>query len=162
MTRRGVVIFACAAAAGLAAFLAVTRMAVTEEPMRLAADPTPLIITGNGPDASFIVEVADDPDERARGLMFRTDLKSDQAMLFIFDKDRKIAMWMKNTPLPLDMLFVQEDGTITNIAKNTVPQSEEVIPSGGPVRFVLEINAGLADALGIETGERLVHPAIGG
>ncbi|MFZ2102066.1 MAG: DUF192 domain-containing protein, partial [Oricola sp.] len=130
------------------------RGAVAQEaPMLLAVDAAALVIQRDGKDiASFHIEVADDSDERSRGLMFRSEFPDDRAMLFVFPQTREVAFWMQNTPRPLDMLFVREDGTVASIAKHTIPYSTAAVPSGEPVRYVLEINAGLADRLGIVSG----------
>jgi uncharacterized protein len=140
---------------------AISLNALAQSAMMLPPDPVPLVIAGDGPDARFTVEIADEPEERSRGLMHRTDFATDRAMLFDFGEERLVGMWMKNTPLPLDMVFADEDGVITGIVAGTVPQSLDTISSPGPARYVLEINAGQGALLGIEAGERLVHPAIG-
>lgn len=135
--------------------------AAQDAPMLLPVDPAPLAIVRNGRDiARFGVEVADKSHERARGLMFRTEFPDDRAMLFVFERTGEVTFWMQNTPRPLDMLFVREDGVLASIARNTTPFSTATVSSGGPVRYVLEINAGLSDALGIEPGDRFVHPII--
>jgi uncharacterized protein len=149
--------FAAVVALALSALLS---NAFADEPMLLDVDPAKLRVIGNGPDAVFSVEVADEASERASGLMFRSDMPDDRAMLFVFDAPRRVAMWMKNTPMALDMVFADASGTITYIAENTVPQSLETISVPGDVLYVLEVKAGLTDALGIETGEKLVHPLI--
>lgn len=129
--------------------------------MLLPVDATPLSIRRDGREiARFDIEIADDREERARGLMFRTRLPDDRAMLFVFEQTREVSFWMHNTPRALDMLFVREDGDVATIARNTTPFSRAPVPSGEPVRYVLEINAGLAEALGIVPGDRLVHPII--
>jgi hypothetical protein len=137
-------------------------VALASEPMRLEPHPVALTVEGASSGATFAVEVAATAEERSRGLMHRTDLPADRAMLFDFGDTRFVAMWMKNTPLPLDMLFAAPDGRITAIAENTVPFSETVIESGGRVRYVLELNAGTVKGKGIAVGQRLVHPVISG
>lgn len=117
-----------------------------------------VIDTPKGPVA-FTVEVAADPKSQERGLMFRTAMAPDAGMLFDFHTPSLQTFWMKNTPLSLDMLFIRADGTISTIAANTIPYSEDLIPSSEPVRAVLEINGGRAAALGIEPGEK-VHADI--
>jgi uncharacterized membrane protein (UPF0127 family) len=109
----------------------------------------------------FSVELATNDAERARGLMFRKELPEGTGMLFRFDRDELVSMWMKNTVIPLDMIFIRGDGTISSIAPNATPQSETPIPSYEPVRAVLEINGGRAAQLGIIPGEH-VHNAIFG
>ena len=109
---------------------------------------------------TFRVEIADEPTERARGLMFRRDMAEDEGMLFDFRVDAPASFWMRNTYISLDMLFIEADGTIESIAKRTTPLSENAVRSEGPVRFVLEINGGLSDALGVAPGDRVSGPAI--
>ena len=111
---------------------------------------------------AFTVEVADTPEERARGLMFRRTLGANRGMLFDYRHVRPAAMWMKNTILPLDILFIAADGRVVNIAQYTVPGSLDTIPSHGPVRAVLEINAGTVARLGIAPDDRVVHRIFGG
>jgi uncharacterized membrane protein (UPF0127 family) len=114
--------------------------------------------TATGPHR-FAIEIADTPDERAQGLMFRETMAADAGMLFDYGFDQQgVAFWMKNTPLPLDMIFIRSDGTITQIAADTTPFSLEPVPSVLPVRFVLEVNAGTAKRLGLKPGDRLRHP----
>lgn len=124
----------------------------------ISADPL-IIETQSGP-VSFSVELADTQEERAVGLMNRAEMASDHGMLFDFEQNRDVLMWMKNTILPLDMLFIGSDGVIEGIAANTVPFSEDIIASPGPIRYVLEINAGEAAARGILPGDRAMHPGI--
>lgn len=107
------------------------------------------------------VELAADEASRMRGLMFRTKLAPNAGMLFDFFDEHFRSFWMKNTILPLDMLFIRGDGTISSIAANTTPYSEKNVDSREPVRAVLEINAGRAAALGLAPGEK-VHNAIFG
>ena len=114
--------------------------------------------TASGPKM-FEVEIASDPDSQRRGLMYRRELAPNAGMLFDFHANAELSFWMKNTVLPLDMLFIRSDGTISTIAANTVPNSTTPIPSAEPVRAVLEINGGRAHDLGIRAGDR-VHAAI--
>lgn len=116
------------------------------------------VVTASGARHAFAVEVAATPDLLARGLMFRKSLAADAGMLFDFGHDREISMWMKNTLIPLDMLFVAADGRVLGIAERTVPHSLAAIPSPGPIRAVLEVNGGTAERLGLKPGDRLVHP----
>lgn len=110
----------------------------------------------------FEVEVAATPAHRERGLMFREDLAADAGMLFLFGAQRVVHMWMKNTYVPLDMLFITADGRIANIVANTEPLSLEIRSSAGPVAAVLELRGGVAAQKGIAPGDRVVHPAFGG
>ena len=114
------------------------------------------IVTAKGP-VHLRVEIADDDAEREQGLMFRTHLDDDQGMLFDFHTPQQVAFWMRNTLIPLDMIFIRADGTIANIADNTEPYSETPIPSDGPVLGVLEIGGGLTQELGIKAGDKVVH-----
>lgn len=115
------------------------------------------IVTANGVHSFAIEFVANDTD-RAQGLMFRRELPEGQGMLFDFERDQDVAMWMKNTYISLDMIFINADGRIRRIAENTKTLSEEIIPSGGPVRGVLEVIAGTARKFGIKPGDRVAHP----
>jgi uncharacterized membrane protein (UPF0127 family) len=112
----------------------------------------------SGQRQSFRVEVARNDADRAQGLMFRRSMPADQGMLFDFGRVEPVAMWMQNTYLPLDMLFIRADGTIARIAANTEPLSTRTIPSGEPVLAVLELNAGTAAKLGVKPGDRVEHP----
>lgn len=109
---------------------------------------------------SFAVEVADDPQERAQGLMFRTEMPAASGMLFVYDSPRRVGFWMKNTLIPLDMVFADATGTVTRVHEGAVPGDLNPIDGGEGVQFVLEINAGLASRLGIAPGAQLRHPAI--
>ena len=111
---------------------------------------------------SFTVEVVATDEERAKGLMFRRELPEGRGMLFDFRRERPVAFWMKNTYVPLDMIFIRADGRILRIAENTQPMSESLVPSGGPVLGVLEVIAGTAKKLGIEPGDRVSYPIFTG
>ncbi|MGY6644200.1 MAG: DUF192 domain-containing protein [Salinarimonas sp.] len=106
----------------------------------------------------FSVELANTPESRARGLMYRRSMPEDHGMLFDFGRVEMVSMWMRNTYIPLDMLFVRADGSIARIARDTEPLSERQISSGEPVLAVFEINAGISDRLGITAGDRIDHP----
>ncbi|HMA74995.1 MAG TPA: DUF192 domain-containing protein [Xanthobacteraceae bacterium] len=106
------------------------------------------------------VELAVTDEERARGLMFRRSLPESYGMLFDFKRDQEVTMWMRNTYVSLDMIFIQSDGRIRHIAENTETLSDKIIPSGGPVRAVLEVAAGTARKLGIEPGDRVASPIL--
>ena len=137
-----------------------TTLAFSGDAMFIAVDPAPLVITTSNGSVSYELEVADTDSERAAGLMFRTDLPQNRAMLFDFGQTRAVSMWMKNTPSPLDMLFVDENGVVVAVARNTTPQSLNVISSPVPVLYVLEINAGQAAINNIKAGDTLLHPLI--
>lgn len=129
-----------------------------------SADPmqvTPLTIETDEGTHAFTVEIADDQEEISYGLMNRESMDADKGMLFEFSPPRDPAMYMKNTLIPLDMLFVSSDGTIEMIARNTVPGSLRTISAGIPVAAVLEINGGKADELGIEPMDTIIHPMFG-
>lgn len=107
---------------------------------------------------TFMVEMARTNEQRATGLMYRKSLPEGTGMLFDFTPDQEVAMWMKNTYVSLDMLFIRADGRIHRIAENTKTESEAIIPSGGPVRAVLELVAGSARKYGIAPGDQVAHP----
>lgn len=107
---------------------------------------------------SFMIEMARTDGDRARGLMFRASIPQDSGMLFDFERDQMISMWMKNTYVSLDMVFIFADGRIHRIESRTEPQSERVISSGVPVRAVLELNGNMASRLGLRPGDRVLHP----
>jgi uncharacterized membrane protein (UPF0127 family) len=119
-----------------------------------------IIETANGP-APFTVEMAMTRPQQERGLMYRRTLAPDAGMLFDLGNERQIAFWMKNTLIPLDMLFIKANGTIARIAANAKPLSQDNIPSNEPVRAVLEIPGGRAAQLGVKAGD-LVHQTIFG
>ena len=119
------------------------------------------IVSKNGTHV-FGVEMAVTPEEQAKGLMFRREMPDRQGMLFDFKREQPTSFWMKNTYIPLDMIFIRADGRILNIAENTVPLSEALVSSSGPVRAVLEVIAGTTKKLGIAAGDRVVHPIFGG
>ncbi len=107
---------------------------------------------------SFMVEVMRTDGDRGRGLMFRAAMPQDNGMLFDFERDQMVSMWMKNTYISLDMVFIFADGRIHRIESRTEPQSEKVISSGVPVRAVLELNGNVASRLGLRPGDRIIHP----
>lgn len=115
--------------------------------------------TADGTEREFDIELALTPQQQAQGLMYRQSLAADAGMLFVYRPARAVSMWMKNTVIPLDMLFIAEDGEIVKIVERTVPFSLTTIPSDRRVLAVLEINGGTADRLGIRPGDRVVHPA---
>jgi uncharacterized membrane protein (UPF0127 family) len=109
----------------------------------------------------FKVEVAETPAQMTQGLMFRRGLAPDAGMLFDYKQPTAATMWMRNTLIPLDMLFVDAQGKIVNIHQRAVPQSLDVIAADAPVRAVIELNGGTAARLGIEPGDQVVHPIFG-
>ena len=142
----------------VAAFVVVLALGAFAE---AAEESTLEIVTKDGVHV-FTVEIAKTVEERQRGLMFRKELPEGRGMLFDFKPDQHVSMWMRNTYIPLDMLFINGDGTIRRIAENTEPLSEKTIPSGGPVRGVLEVIGGTAKKLGIKAGDKVAHPLFSG
>lgn len=127
-----------------------------------ATSPTPAtddlsIQTATGAH-HFTVEVMRTRDQLERGLMFRRQLARDKGMLFDFGSSQPVSMWMKNTYLPLDMVFIAADGRVVSVKRNAEPLSETIIPSGGDVLGVLEINAGAAAEIGVKPGDRVTDP----
>lgn len=116
-----------------------------------------LIIASGDKRHTFLVEVMRDDESRTRGLMHRRHLPQDRGMLFDFKTEQTFSMWMKNTYIPLDMLFIRASGEISHIAENTEPHSTRLIPSGGAVLGVLEVNAGVVKNLQIKVGDRVLH-----
>ena len=119
------------------------------------------IIATDGRKVPIEIEVASDQQEKALGLMFRTELGDHQGMLFPYEEPRELSMWMHNTYIPLDMLFIRPDGVIHRIERQAEPLSDRVITSDGPVSAVLELAGGAADRLGIKPGDRVQHPIFG-
>jgi uncharacterized membrane protein (UPF0127 family) len=137
--------------------------ASAQMPGGLAKFPTgSLAIESGGKTHRFTIEIATNSRQQSQGLMFRRHLARDAGMLFVYRRVNEIAMWMRNTYVPLDMLFIRKDGRIGKIAERTVPLSEETISSGGPVIAVLELNAGTSERLGIKVGDRVRSPALPG
>ena len=149
MTRVGVRLWAACALLFLASGLATTARADGFEPLR--------IVTASG-SHEFQVEIAADDASRERGLMNRRYMAADRGMLFVFDRDAPVAFWMKNTYIPLDMIFISRAGIVTNVVANAEPLSERVIPSGPPCVAVLELNGGAAAAIGLRVGDKVFHP----
>lgn len=115
----------------------------------------PLTVSQDGKEHRFRVEVAKTEAEQAQGLMFRTEMGPDEGMLFPTERPQARSFWMKNTVIPLDLIFVGPDGLVINIAANAVPYSLDPIPSAGPAIAVLELNGGRAAELGITPGARV-------
>src|SRR3984893_9523962 len=154
-------------AAGVVAFLGLCASLVflCASPAALAIDASPLqgnlerleIITATGAH-EFSVEVMRSGPQRERGLMFRRFLPQERGMLFDFATERPVMMWMKNTYLPLDMIFIGRAGKVVGLADNTEPLSEKIIPSGAPAYAVLEVTAGTAARIGLRIGDSVRHP----
>ena len=119
-----------------------------------------LVIVGtDGKRYDFAIELALTPEQQTQGLMYRRSLAADGGMLFDFHQTKSISMWMKNTFIPLDMIFITDDGTVAGIAQRAIPQSLDIISSPGPVRAVLEVNGGTADRLHLHAGDRVLYKA---
>jgi hypothetical protein len=125
-----------------------------------AAGTGTLVLKTDSGDHSFSIEVATTDEERARGLMFRRSLPENAGMLFIYDRPQPAAMWMKNTPIPLDMVFIAADGRVHRIESHTEPFSTTVIESEGDVVAVLELNAGQAGKIGLKAGDKVLYPGL--
>jgi uncharacterized protein len=146
--------FAVAAAiVALCAFTTFGARAASVEPLE--------IITKSGVQV-FSVELATTEDEKTTGLMYRKELPEGKGMLFDFSPAQDVSMWMKNTYISLDMIFIRPDGRILRIAESTEPMSTKIIPSGGLAKGVLEVIAGTAKKYGIEPGDRVAHPLFNG
>jgi uncharacterized membrane protein (UPF0127 family) len=139
------------AAAAVVAFVSVSQ----------AADVQPLEIVTKSGVQMFSVEMAKTEKERETGLMYRKELADGRGMLFDFSPEQQVSMWMKNTYLSLDMIFIAGNGRILRIAENTEPHSLAIISSGGPAKGVLEVIAGTAKKYGIAPGDQVVHPLFG-
>ena len=131
-----------------------------DQAMRLPVDPAPLVAQTAAGERSFTIEIADDQSERSTGLMFRETMDDDHGMLFVFPETKEVGFWMKNTPMPLDLIFIGQDGIIRDILPGE-PFSEALIAPGEPIRFVLELKRGTAEKAGIKDGDTVRHPAIG-
>ena len=146
----------------LALVLGLAPCGLTPLPVRAeaACAPDRVDLRWDGGRESFAVEVADSAAERAQGLMFRETLNPASGMLFVYESPRRAVFWMKNTLIPLDMIFADATGTVTRVHANAIPQDLTAIDGGKGVAFALEINGGLAARLGIVPGAVLRHPAI--
>jgi len=121
--------------------------------------PSAVDLRGDWGQAHFSVEVADDAQEQAKGLMFRERLSASAGMLFVYQRPHNARFWMKNTLIPLDMIFLDQTGRVTKIAENAKPLDETPIDGGNDVLMILEINGGMTHGLGITVGSELRHPA---
>jgi uncharacterized membrane protein (UPF0127 family) len=148
-----------AIAAGIIAFASSQPVAAESRAMMLATDPDRLVVRTAKGERAFTIEVAGTPEQRGRGLMYREAMADDHGMLFVFEDERQVGFWMKNTPMPLDLLFIATDGTLKAVLPGE-PFSEAVISPGVPVRFVLELKAGTAASAGIAPGDKVGHAAI--
>ncbi|MAN15615.1 DUF192 domain-containing protein [Alterinioella nitratireducens] len=128
--------------------------------VQAACAPGRVELRGDWGTARFRVEVADDPEERAIGLMNREEMALSAGMLFVYDSPQRVSFWMENTLIPLDMLFLDATGTVTRVHENAVPLDRTPIPGGTDIQYVLEINGGLARQIGISEGDVLRHPDV--
>ena len=149
-----------AATAALFAFV-VIGMALFSSWANAQLRQVPLTIQTSGGPVALEIELAETPDQQSKGLMFRKSLGERAGMLFSYAPAKEITMWMRNTYIPLDMLFVRADGVIHRIEVMTQPFSEDIIPSQGEVTAVLELNGGAAARLGIKPGDRVQHASFG-
>jgi uncharacterized membrane protein (UPF0127 family) len=145
----------------LAALVALMAGPALAQSSEITFKKSSLVVVTASREIKFDVELALNDAERARGLMYREKLGPYDGMLFDFYQDAPVSFWMKNTLIPLDMLFIAGDGTIKHIHPNATPLSTDAIPSQFPVRAVLEINGGSARLLGIKPGDKVKHPIFG-
>lgn len=113
-----------------------------------------------GLSAAFRVEVVDTPESRARGLMFRERMGQFEGMLFVYERPQAVSFWMKNTLLPLDMIFMDARGVVQKVHEGAVPGDLTAIPGGRNIQYVLEVNAGVAGMLGLGPGAEMRHPSV--
>ena len=144
-----------------AAPLMLAAVAVRGQPADVQFKRSSLTIVAGGRELKFEVDLATNDAERSHGLMFRKQLGAYEGMLFDFYQEMPVSFWMKNTLIPLDMVFIAGDGTVKHVHANAVPLSTDAIPSLYPVRAVLEINGGSAALLGIKPGDTVKHPIFG-
>ena len=123
-----------------------------------SSDPQVIIYPEQGNPIHVSVEIADTPEKRNFGLMYRQELPEFHGMLFLFPREEPLSFWMKNTPLPLDIIFMNSTLTIVGIAQQTTPFSEKQIPSGSPAQFVLEVNGGFCQQHDVAVGDRVELP----
>jgi uncharacterized protein len=121
-------------------------------------EPNSLTIETSTGSHAFQIEIANSDATREHGLMDRRYMAADHGMLFEFERNEPVSFWMKNTYIPLDMIFIAPSGVVTHIAANAEPLSERVIPSGGPCIAVLELNGGTAASIGLKVGDKVRHP----
>jgi uncharacterized membrane protein (UPF0127 family) len=158
---RGVDLRRTRARLGMFVAAAVVVYAIAGHGARAASVQTLEIVTKSGVQV-FSVEMATTEQEKETGLMYRKELADGKGMLFDFSPAQEVSMWMKNTYIPLDMIFIRADGRIQRIAENTEPLSTKIIPSRGLAKGVLEVIAGTAKKYGIEPGDRVAHPLFDG
>ena len=145
----------------LGASLSLAAVAACAQDADIKFQKSSLVIVTANREIKFDVDLATNDAERAHGLMFRKQLGAYEGMLFDFLQEQPVSFWMKNTLIPLDMVFIAGDGTIKHVHANAVPMSTDTIPSEAAVRAVLEINGGTARLLGIKPGDKVKHPIFG-
>jgi len=145
----------------VAAFLITLALLAPLDVSHAASTGTIVLKTETG-DHNYDIEVATTDQERAIGLMYRRSLPENSGMLFLYDRPQPAAMWMKNTFIPLDMIFIAPDGTVHRIETYTEPFSTRSIYSGGDIVGVLELNAGQADKIGLKPGDKIIYPGMTG
>ncbi|MFD1194359.1 DUF192 domain-containing protein [Seohaeicola saemankumensis] len=151
MIRRALLVLLMAGGAALA------QVALAQASSDCRADT--VLLRGDWGQARFSVEIADTPDTRSRGLMFRETMAKSAGMLFVYDTPQRATFWMRNTLISLDMIFADERGVVRHVHHNAIPGDETVIDGGRGILAVLEINGGLARAMGIVPGSQMRHPA---
>ncbi len=145
----------------IARLVLVACLAFSAQPVVAKCSETRVDLRGDWGSARFTVEVADDEEERAIGLMNRPELPRSSGMLFIYDHPQRVGFWMENTLIPLDMVFMSEDGVVRHIHENAKPLDRTIIMGGSDdILAILEINGGMAGALGIDVGSELRHPLL--
>ncbi|HEV7344431.1 MAG TPA: DUF192 domain-containing protein [Devosia sp.] len=154
-------ISAQAFAPALRSAAALLAVAIVALPLAACSDEGNLTLHTSTGDYSFDVVVVDTPESRAQGLMFVQELADDAGMLFDFKEERPVSFWMRNTFIPLDMIFVGADGVVKTIHVNARPHDVTSIPSQVPVRFVLEIPGGRSAEIGLEPGDTMEHALVG-
>lgn len=138
----------------------VVAAALVSMPLAACSDDSRLVVNSASGAHAFTVEVVDTPETRAQGLMYVMELAPDAGMLFDFKEERVVSFWMRNTFIPLDMIFITADGVVKNVHVNARPHDTTSIPSDGPVQYVLEIPGGRSVELGIEAGDTVEHARI--
>ena len=142
------------------AALSLLALGIFAQATGFAAGSGTLVLKTDSGDHSFNIEVATTDQERALGLMFRRSLPENGGMLFLYDRPQPAAMWMKNTLIPLDMIFIAADGKVHRIEQNAEPLSTALIPSEGPIVGVLELNGGEAAKIGLKRGDKVLYPGL--
>ena len=161
MIRRALLAAALLAPVAFASLPALAQYAAASGPQAELPKEKLVIVTSDGVPHPFQVEMAISPQQQMTGLMFRPAVPEDGGMLFDWGQPQDNAMWMKNTIAPLDMLFINADGTVRRIAENTTPRSMAAIPSSGPVRATLELASGTAARLHIQVGDKVQQRVFG-